>query len=185
MNKQATVTEERFNGMVDKLLEMARYMFEVRGQLMPVALLMHNMEKPQVSIIPADWMASPQTKGEGIALLKDVASKMDAFAIALVNEAWLVAVSTEPHGLEAARAETRKYGGIKDHPDRVEVVMVNTEFRPEVGAVQSRMYVAKIQRPEVGPPQVLGFELQKGDQYSGLLTGILDGLHVSDSRDLE
>jgi hypothetical protein len=184
--KPATVTEELFNKMVANLLQMVRAMFKMNGQLMPVALLLYNTDKPEVAIVPAPWMGVPQRKRACINALKSAARELDAYACALVSEAWLLQVKVEGGDFEAARAESRSHGpDISKHPESVEVVLVNTEFRAEVGPVQSRIYVGMIQRPEDTKPFVAEFELRNGDELCGRLIGIIEGDRTPNSQEMQ
>jgi hypothetical protein len=184
--ESATVTEELFNKMVANLLQMVRAMFKMKGQLMPVALLLYNTDKPEIAIMPAPWIGVPKLKSACIDALKLAARELDAYACALVNEAWLLQVKVEGGDFEAAQAETRSHGpDLSKHPESVEVVLVNTEFRAEVGPVQARMYVGMIQRPEDTKPFVDKFELQKSDELHGRLIGIIEGDRTPNSQEMQ
>jgi len=101
-------------------------------------------------------------------LVPKILDHAEAVACVFVSEAWVVLEPLGDRTPEQVSEDVHKYGRLKNHPNRIEVLMLNRETRQ--GGVRHCHY--PIERDAEGKPS-LGEMLPESDQLSGRFASFL------------
>jgi len=155
-------------GFIAGSLKLFRLNFERDGYLVPVAFLWvtKNIEtgeefsEPQLSIVALDLDDKDYTFTQLKLLAVDGAAMMSLFA----TESWKVEASKED--AEEVLQYIRRWGSLKEHPNRKEMVIVTVEHRP---SNMTQAWEATIERAE--GVAVLGDFTTEGATRLGMAEG--------------
>jgi hypothetical protein len=114
-------------------------------------------------------MRSPEIKTAFFGAIRQMCKEMDAVACVFISEVWMLKAKS-PEEYEKAR---KKRGTISDHPDTIEAIMVNAQYKGQREVMRS----AQIFRRSDGSVLKLSEMLMDNyDKMGGQASGLLEPL---------
>ena len=157
--------------LVETLLGLIRQNFEEYGYLTPVIFVVPGLELgvPFCILDASKFMTGEAGKDALAEVTRTFCAEVKAVSAILATEVWTLPPG-HPASLshEAMAAEYERYGGLANHPDRVEAVSVSVESRS--GCC---LYMAKISRAEDRPGLGEWEKLEGNERSSGRFVGFL------------
>jgi len=143
----------------------AAKVFHLRGHLSPMWHAVTRAGEHLMTPSPSD------DKDTAVALMRAMFELSDVVRYVFIDEAWQVEVARRPgEDVDALTARSRKLGGsLKDHPDRVEIVVLNGEDEIAGICVARRV----IHRPPHGKAYLGPLEIATPASSEGRMVGLL------------
>lgn len=142
---------------VEHVASRAEYMFKKQGQLSP---MYHAIDADGNNYVLA---GPPGTKDEAVAQVKAFLQACGAVRVAFIDEAWTL--SGEGGDVEEAY---RSGKSIRNHPNRIEVVMISAEDQNEGMLMATREIIRHGNRAVLGKLRIQDF-----DGVEGRMVGLL------------
>lgn len=99
----------------------AASILQKNGEVLPIICALTN---DKCLMYPAQrFLVDASTKNDLVGMLKEIASKQDVVAIVMVMEVWMRKTTKDE-----AHKSIAEIGGVSDHPDKQEAVVVTCEW---------------------------------------------------------
>jgi hypothetical protein len=142
---------------VEHVASRAEYLFKKQGHLSP---MYHAIDAAGNNYVLA---GPPGTKDEAVAQVRTFLQACDAVRVAFIDEAWVL----DQENADIDRIY-REGGTIRNHPGRIEVVIVSAEDQTEGVIMATREIIRHGNRAVLGKLKIVEM-----DQLEGRMVGLL------------
>jgi hypothetical protein len=153
----------------EAMMTVMRSYFEKDGHLDPVAFVLATKDyktnaalpEPEPLIIPLHFR-NQKDKDDAADLIREVARRTDAVGVLCAFETWIL------KGEDSEKLKRAARNGLKDHPDRTEVIFVMMEHHRG-----DFVWVCDIKRNDEGEASLGQFKLEDGMNLGGRFANLL------------